>query len=512
MKKTSKKIFALIIAAMFVLASVPFSATAADDTTNNIKIYGQRGVTYQLYKVADYSQTSGAYTPVCQNTEDPVNQAIKSSSKTSADLLAALDGLSSMTGYGTEVQGEVKITDTEAPMTYQELADGIYYFKAVKLPVDADSITKNSVFVVPAAKKSPTEDFCEFNVASKVKMLGEVDITKKIIVPDGQGSSKEVDRTTAGFVDPVLFKLTADVTGSNDNPLTKYMIADSMSTNLDAINYTIESVRLVKEGGSTVTLSTAQYDKLNDTRSDAEITAAGGARYDFIISLAKILDPTVWQSNDGKTFYDFDRVEVMYTSYLIGGARSGIDETNHDDLFYSNANVSTDKIESTDNREPGDDVYVKGFNINVYKVDTDRNPLAGAEFDLYYDRDKTEKVTVGNGVPVKAISGSDGVAYFCLVQPTGVVDPTRQFLAKPGDTFYAVETKAPEGYNLNSTPVAITVGTNGQVPQSSTIINTKTMLPETGGAGTMMFTIIGASLMVVAGALFVVVYKKRSAK
>ncbi len=509
MKKTSKKLFALILAAMFILASLPFSASAAvQNPTNDVKIYGQRGVTYQLYKVAGYSEQTGAYIPVCQDTNDDVNKIIKSSEKTSADLLAALDALTSMSGYGEAVQGEVKITDTTAPKTYEDLEDGIYYFKATKLPVDAESITKNSVFVIPAEKTSG-KDYCEFDVTSKVKMLGEVDIHKTIQVSDGQGSTREVSSTTSGHNEFVIFKLKADVTGSNENPLTKYMIADRMSTNLDATNYHIDSVNLVKADGTYVQLNSNEYDVLTDTRTDAEL--AGTSKYSFIVSLAKVLNPAAWSKN-GSTFYDFARVEVIYTSRLIAGAKSGVPENNRDDLFYSNVNVSTDKIETTDSKEDGDDVTVVGYKLSVIKVDTDRKPLKGAEFQLYNDRAGNDPVLAGkdSNIPVKAVSGDDGVAVFYLCNTDGSLS-TNEFLSAASRSYFAKETKAPEGYNPITQLAQIDVNGVGNV-NSPTVVNTKTMLPETGGAGTMMFTLIGAGLMIVAGVLFVVVYKKRSAK
>ncbi len=509
MKKTSKKLFALILAAMFILASVPFSASAAvKNPTNDVKIYGQRGVTYQLYKVAGYSEQTGAYDPVCQDTNDDVNKIIKSSEKTSADLLAALDALTSMSGYGEAVQGEVKITDTTAPETYEHLEDGIYYFKATKLPVDAESITKNSVFVIPA-EKADGKDYCEFDVTSKVKMLGEVDIHKTIQVSDGQGSTREVSSTTSGHDEFVIFKLKADVTGSNENPLTKYMIADRMSTNLDATNYHIDSVNLVKADGTYVQLNSDEYKILRDTRTDAEL--AGTSKYSFIVSLANVLNPAAWSKN-GSTFYDFARVEVIYTSRLIAGAKSGVPENNRDDLFYSNVNVSTDKIETTDSKEDGDDVTVVGYKLSLIKVDTDRKPLKGAEFQLYNDRAGNDPVMAGkdSNIPVKAVSGDDGVAVFYLCNTDGSLS-TDEFLSAASRSYFAKETKAPEGYNPITQLAQIDVNGVGTV-NSPTVVNTKTMLPETGGAGTMMFTLIGAGLMIVAGVLFVVVYKKRSAK
>ena len=521
MKKTSKKLFALILAAMFILASVPFSASAAlQNPTNDVRILGQKGVTYQLYKVADYSQQSGAYIPICQDTTDDVNKAIKSPNASTADVLAALDALTEVTtAYGTPVQGEFKCTDTSEPRSYEDLTDGLYYFKATKLPVDAESVTKNSVFVIPA--EANVDGWCQFDVTSKVKMLGDVGITKKIVVSNGQGSTNEVDSTTSGHLDTVLFKLAADVTGSNENPLTKYMIADIMSDNLDAVNYSIESVRLVKNGSPAKyeILTSSSYDVYTDKRNDSTITSMGTGRYDFVLSFkSSVLDPS-WKSPvNNLSFYDFDKVEVLYRSKIIMGATNNRNETNHDDLFYSNSpSVLTDTIEPTDSKSNGDTVNVKGFDLRVKKVDQNGLPLEGAEFALYATRDaqtgEVSNLVKVDNIDIKAVSDADGIAKFYFVDSNGRLDPTRPFLGKDGDTFYAVETKAPEGYNLNTIPVEITLnGTQGGQVNVPTVVNTTTKLPETGGAGTMMFTIIGAGLMLVAGVLFVVVYKKRSAK
>ena len=84
---------------------------------------------------------------------------------------------------------------------------------------------------------------------------------------------------------------------------------------------------------------------------------------------------------------------------------------------------------------------------------------------------------------------------------------------------------ATKGYNLNSyvyevtTPAAqfsaagaLTSPTDGMLVYSTAIPNTKSELPQTGGAGTLMFTIIGGALVLLAGALFVIIMKKRSSK
>ena len=75
-------------------------------------------------------------------------------------------------------------------------------------------------------------------------------------------------------------------------------------------------------------------------------------------------------------------------------------------------------------------------------------------------------------------------------------------------TYVVKETAAPTGYNLNSTPQTVTVGTTGTV--TVTIEDTPAKLPATGGAGTLVFTIVGGSLVLLAAVLFIIVMKKRS--
>ena len=84
----------------------------------------------------------------------------------------------------------------------------------------------------------------------------------------------------------------------------------------------------------------------------------------------------------------------------------------------------------------------------------------------------------------------------------------------PG-SYWVRELAAPTGYNLNTKAYEVVVDKDSEAAfaqNSISITNSKSKLPQTGGEGTMMFTIIGGSLILIAGALFVVLMKKRSSK
>ncbi|MBY5033309.1 isopeptide-forming domain-containing fimbrial protein [Streptococcus suis] len=81
-------------------------------------------------------------------------------------------------------------------------------------------------------------------------------------------------------------------------------------------------------------------------------------------------------------------------------------------------------------------------------------------------------------------------------------------------TYKLVETKAPEGYALLTTPISFTTALNTWTDDSTTAIeghkrveNKKVTIPQTGGIGTLVFTVVGLSAMVFA---FIAMKKRQS--
>lgn len=290
------------------------------------------------------------------------------------------------------------------------------------------------------------------------------------------GGDIDTKKTTASAGDTVTFKLTASVTGSKEVPLTEYTIHDNLSGSFDTPAVTEVKVDNTK-------LSTSDYTVDASSQSDIKISLS-----ESYLKAAKE------GTND---FYASSDVVVTLTAVLKDTAVSGNATTansNSDSLTYTNTYGQTSK--------PGDDtVYVYTFDLPVFKYDgttTDKTGLGNATFEL-----KTKEGTL---IDTKTTDSSGNVTFAKLAAGTYTVQ----------------ETKAPSGYNLNSSEYTVVIGTTGVITVSvdgnSSEVNQVEVpdypvtVPSTGGMGTMMFYVGGAALIACAGVLLFVLKRKKAAK
>lgn len=202
------------------------------------------------------------------------------------------------------------------------------------------------------------------------------------------------------------------------------------------------------------------------------------------------------------------------------------------------ANTNEAKVEySTDPQNPQggtgtstpDKTHAYTFKFGINKQDEKQTALAGAEFKIW--QDKGDGAFGGDDTALKFDDKNNG-KYVLNANgsvETITTDDTGKFNVEGLEegTYWVEEVKAPEGYNKLAKPVkvviAATYNEDGTLKSHSVVYGESsnaahgdhavvivnkagTLLPETGGMGTILFTLVGAAVIGYG------VYRKRTAK
>ena len=449
--KTTKRVIAVVLAVLMIAMVASVAATAATTKQYSFTLKCTKpGYEFTVYPLATIDDTTGAYTVVSTVTDTAVADEINTSKASTADLMTLCQN---STGLGSGLADKFTSSATTTTKTYTQPA-GIYFVKVTGVPIENTEVLGGAVVVLD-------KTVSEVDLSAKVKNGNEPNVDKDFSV---NGSLTKADQTY-GSDDTITYVLTADVPGSFTNQLTQYIITDTMGTGLDKNVHNVKSV-VLKNGSNTTPLT---YETTTNT-SEIGDTATFGV---------KLKDVELTKED----FYaEGNKVVVTFESKIdMATAPIATNIPNSDALVYTNAGGSK--------TVPGPTVNFKTYKIQALKLDAQSNAkLGGAEFTLY----KADGTTV---IATATSDATTGIANFNKLLPAG--------------TYVVKETKEPTGYMLNTTATTVTLGDNTTDTVTVTIKDTKTKTPSTGGAGTMMFTIIGGSLVLIAGALFVVVMKKR---
>lgn len=466
--KTTKKIFAAVLAVMMIALMIPFSASAATDDAYNAFIKGKNGFTVNVYKVATINTTRGEYTDIKGGVD--VETALKTwKSATGNDSVALLAACESATFADTDSKGNHTFASDEDVYNFGTNEAGVYYVKVTGQPAETSVKKKGgALFALPEGTKT-TQGSAEAPIELKIN-TGAVEVSKEIV-----GGDINVKHTTASAGDTVTFKLTASVTGSKEVPLTEYTIHDNLSGSFDTPAVTEVKVDNTK-------LLTSDYTVDASSQSDIKISLS-----ESYLKAAK---------EGTNNFYASSDVVVTLTAILKDTAVSGNTTTansNSDSLTYTNVYGQTEKS--------GETVYVYTFDLPVFKYDgtTDnKTGLGNATFEL--------KTKEGILIDTKTTDSSGNVTFAKLA----------------AGTYKVKETVAPAGYNLNSSEYTVVISTTGVITvtvdgNSSTVNQVEVpdypvTVPSTGGMGTMMFYVGGAALIACAGVLLFVLKRKKTAK
>lgn len=202
-------------------------------------------------------------------------------------------------------------------------------------------------------------------------------------------------------------------------------------------------------------------------------------------------------------------IKVTYNATVNENAVSVISK-NKATLTYSN---DPTKSESKTTTPPVEEtVHTAKVVINKFEKDNKEKKLAGAKFVLKnaegkfykYDADAQKVTWVEDQKDATEVTTND--------------EGAAEFLGLKDGAYKLVETAAPEGYNMLTAPVDVTIkGGNATVDNLEALTTTADVanstgstLPETGGMGTTLFYALGG-LMVLGAAIVMVVRRRMNA-
>ena len=511
--KTTKKIFAAVLAVMMIALMIPFSASAATvelnvtcdpnsvatteaDKTNYIGTY-----VYEFYKLASVEVTKKGGTPGAGTV------TVVDAYKDNAALVSALKEATNNTTLDDKAtnskaqhiiaaceSGDITWNSTDAALTLTfkydgtnnvptqqitSLDDGIYYVYCAQKPGTVKAVSGSLISLPYYNGTNWTYKYNTVNLASKINVSG-ITVTKTV-ADSNVGTLKNADYT-----------LTASTAGSTTNKIGTYAIVDNMDDALTLIKDTVK-VYFVKKGVET-------------EAATGDFTVVTGYKYndDKDTATFAVVASDALLKND--KFYGYDTIKVTFSAKVNADIADKVlsDLPNTDGLYYGNKGNYTYKPFN-------DTVNVATAGLDVTKVDGNATStkIAGAEFTLYKDSACTEAITV-DGVTVKATTTTNGNDKFYY--------GTHEFYFTPDVTYYVKETKAPANYNLNATvftvkAVAKAYTAVGTVENGATVVKDYPVtVPSTGGMGTMMFYVGGAALIACAGVLLFVLKRKKAAK
>ncbi|WP_413317561.1 SpaH/EbpB family LPXTG-anchored major pilin [Agrococcus sp. 1P02AA] len=283
---------------------------------------------------------------------------------------------------------------------------------------------------------------------------------------------KSVDESAAlGLGSAVSWTVTAEVPEiAADASLTSFIIGDTLDSRLAYVGATVTATGVTLDAADYVVTEDGQQITVTFTAAGlAKLAAADGA------TVSVVIDTTVETLGDG---------------IITNEAQLWVnDPTMSEDTGFTSTPVTTEwGTISILKHQAGDETAV----------------LAGAEFQVFAS--EADALARTNPVAVAGettfVTGADGIAFV----PGLVVGE-----------YWIVETRAPAGYQIDQTPVAVTV-VAGDVTQASvdvSIANTQVpayTLPLTGGEGQTAFVVGGAGLLLLAVGFALVRRRKAAAQ
>lgn len=315
--------------------------------------------------------------------------------------------------------------------------------------------------------------------------------------------TKAADKATVSIGQVVKYTVTGSIPDTTGYDEYVYKIHDTLTTGLDFVkNANGDALDNANEVNVTIAFTESGITSAGTTPTSATLSGEGNR----IMSL----DLSEWvranQTNKGKEF--------TVTYYAKVNANAVVTEKNNAQLEYGNKPGETTKTTPSEAKTPTYplDILKKKAGTGTGEIALEK--LAGAKFKLYKDSVNEENVIK---VSETAVKGS------YVVDPTSATTEFESVKDITGEgynlrvnglaegTYYLVETQAPAGYNKLTAPIEIKITKSADTDVNSWTISkdgtaendkiidiensTGSILPSTGGMGTIIFAVIAAILV-----------------
>lgn len=322
-----------------------------------------------------------------------------------------------------------------------------------------------------------------------VTKTSEDTINLKSVFPTVDKTVKDKNYASAQVGDELTFTLTSTLPNAEDYGTYTFKFKDKMS---DGLTYVDGSVSVQIEGEQSP-VDAQLYTVSKDTPEKGNL----------VIELSGY--KTNYQKYAGK------KITVTYRA-LINESAAAI---NQDNPNSATVEYTTDPTTGGTGESEESKVHTYTFGFDIDKVDgaNVQAKLEGAVFELH----------AADGVKIPLVKVQDGVFRPAKQREDAVADDQvktdfngkLQFVGLEEGTYQLVETVAPDGYNKLADPIKVIIsatynpdGTlnqwkadveNGSALNGTHVIkvenNKGALLPETGGMGTVIFTVAGIAII-----------------
>lgn len=476
--KKAKTLISVILAVMlvFTMALSSFAAGEGSITITN----AVSGQTYAIYKMFSLVPSTEGGESYLYEAEDAWEGFLNG---TGADYVE-VDGDTIVWKGTTNDDG---VADADAVAEFAKLA--LAYAEANGISATASSNATSSTvsftnldlgyYLVDSSlgalcgltSTNPTATVAEKNAQPTVEKTVKEDSTEEY------GASN-----TASIGDTVEFKTVITAQAGAEN----YVLHDTMDKGL---TFNADSV-VVKNDSATLTAGT-----------------------DYTLTTTGLSDGCTFEINFSDDFAATleanETITVTYTAVLNESAKIST-ETNDNEthLTYGDNNKTASSVTKTE-----------AFKFDIVKTDENKTLINGAEFRLYSDEACTNEIAVvydtEKGYYRPAVTGETGEVIKAGTVTVAGLDADTQ------TKYYLKEIQAPEGYNLLTSPVTVDLMQTGAAANLTAVTtadayveggvqvinDSGSILPSTGGIGTVIFYVIGGLL--VAGAVVLLITKKK---